>query len=179
MAIPPGNKQVGQVMVAATYSIGTNITQITMHNYSMVACVVDTSRVYTQQQHKNLQVGAVSLHLTSGIAANSQSITLHQFCAVAVLRYDPPTSINLQQFTVTPVLVDLVQAARPVKGVNNLMIGNAAAAVTVGIPQDIALIEIEQFLVVAVVREFHPRKEHTTITIEYGAEAKLNIGDNS
>lgn len=179
MAIPPGNKQVGQVMVAATYSIGTNITQITMHNYSMVACVVDPSRVYTQQHFKNLQVGAVSLHLTSGIAADSQCLTLHQFCTVAVLRYDPPASINLQQFTVTPVLVDLVQSARPVNVVNNLMISNAVAAVTVGIPQDIALIEIEQFLVVAIVREFHPRKEHTTITIEYGAEAELNIGDNS
>ena len=150
-----------------------------MHNYSMVACVVDPSRVYTPQPPKDLQIGAVSLHLTSGIVANLQCLTLHQFCTVAVLKYDPPTSINLQQFTVTPVLVDPVQAARPIKKVNNLMIDNAVAAVTVGIPQDLALIEMAQFLVVAIVREFHPRKEHTTITIEYGAEAKLNIGDNS
>lgn len=178
MAVPPGNKQVGQVMVAATYAAAPDISQVTLHNYSMVAVVDDPSRVYTVQRPSNLQLGTVDLQLVSGISNNNVAMQLHQFTMVAVLRYDPPTSINLLQFTTTPVVTDTVQAARPLEPIKNLTIGTVAATVTTKMPDDLVQMAIEQLVVVAVIREFHPRKEHVTMTIEYGAEAKLNVGDS-
>ena len=178
MAVPPGNKQIGQVMVASTYSVAANSCAVTLHNFSMVAVVDDPTRLYTVQPAKNLQIGTVDLQLVSGVAANVAALNLHQFNMIAVVRYDPPTSIDLSQFTITPVVTDLAQSARPVAALKNLGVGNVAIVTTTKMPPDLVQMAIEQFVVIAVVREFHPRKEHTTINIEYGADAEFNTGGN-
>ncbi len=43
---------------------------------------------------------------------------------------------------------------------------------------DASIFVAESVVGFLVLREFQPRKEHVTMTIEYGAEAKLNQGDS-
>ena len=181
MAIPPGNKQIGQVMLQVTYGVSAidNSTAVSCHNMWTAAVVKDVSQSsIPPQAYKNAMIGQVSLTLATSVGDAVSLISVHSFLAVAIVRYNPPTSISLEQFVASITVKDPVQASHAVQAPLNAMIGQVALHTTYSLDPSTILVWLQQFVVVAVIRKFNPRHEHTTINIEYAASAKLNTGGN-
>lgn len=176
MAVPPGNKQIGQVMLAVTYAAPSLTVDTTLHNFSTTAIVTDPARVTTVQPPKNLQIGTVNMQVVHGVEADTTVVQLNNLTLVAVLRYAPPTSATVENFVVTSVVVDQAQASRPLSARQNLLVGGVGLTALVGVSASFVYAALHQFVVVAVVRKFDPRHEHITMTIEYAESAKLNTG---
>lgn len=180
MAIPPGNKQIGQVMLQVTYGLSSidNTTSVSCHSMLPAAVVRDTVQSsIAPQAYKNVMIGQVSLALTTAVGEAVSIISMHSFMAIAVIKYSPPTSLFLEQFVTCVTVKDTVQASNAVQSPLNAMIGQVALHVTYSLDPNIILVWLHQFVVVAVVRKFDPRHEHITMNIEYAANAKFNTED--
>ena len=180
MAIPPGNKQIGQVMLQVTYGAASqdNATFVSCHSMWPAAVVRDTNQSsIPPQAYKNAMIGQVSLTLATSVGTAVSLISVHSLLAVAVIRYAPPTSLSLEQFVASITVKDTVQASHAVQAPLNAMIGQVALHTTYSLDPSTILVWLQQFVVVAVIRKFNPRHEHVTMNIEYAAHAKLNTED--
>ena len=180
MAIPPGNKQIGQVMLQVTYGVSSldSTTAVSCHSMWPAAVVRDPSQSsIAPQAYKNVMVGQVSLALTTAVGTATSIISVHSLLAVAVIKYSPPTSLSLEQFVTCVTVKDTLQASHEVQAPLNVMIGQVAVHTTYSLDPNTILMWLQQFVVIAVVRKFNPRHEHVTMNIEYAANAKLNTED--
>ena len=177
MAVPPGNKQVGQVALAVAHT-STAITA-TSYNITPLALLTDTTAAAVLPlAAKNVMVGSASLTLAHSMQADARTVTCYGEVVLAILRYNPPTSVTLQQQVTLAVVTNNDDAVAPLVALSNVMVGQTAVVVSTQQQYDSANCTCSQMLVLAIVREFHPRKEHTTMNIEYGATAEFNLGGN-
>lgn len=178
MAVPPGNKQVGQLMVVVSYSAAANVTTSSCYKIDTAAVLTDTTlAAIPPSAPKNIMIGAVSANITYGAESNTRTITAYAINTLAILRYAPPTSINAEVLNTLALVSDPVSASRPLAQLKNVQIGQLAISVTHGVPYNWVQLFMYTINVIAVVRKFDPRHEHITMTIEYAASAKLNTGE--
>lgn len=177
MAVPPGNKQVGQIMLQVTYSAKLGTAYVTCNNFMSVPVVKDTTAPSTISLPKNAMIGQIGAVVTSSVKPATSVVAAATFLAVAVVRYAPPTSVLGHTMLALSVLKDTEAAsAQPVK-LLNAGIGQVALTVTHSLDPNLKLLWLHQFVAIVVVRKFNPRREHITLNIEYAATAKLNTGD--
>ena len=166
--IPTGNKQLGKVSVVGVSSSAKSLQVETITGVGVLLAPSPPPVIAV----KNAGVGKVSAAV---ITSSITSLQAESVIGFAVLQYLPPQTLAVETVTGLSVMRDstVQDTTAPPK---NVMLGKVALAAVTSNPTTIT---VETCVAFAVLREFHPRKEHTTITIEYGAEAELNIGDNS
>ena len=165
--VPTGNKQLGKISVAAVTSTSSNIQVETMVGAGILLAPNPPPIVPI----KNVGLGAVRV---AAITTNITALHSESVVGLAVLQYLPPKSLAAETVTGLGVLRDAtVQDTSTTP--KNLMLGKVGAAAVISSNQQI---DVETLMAFAIVREFHPRKEHTTINIEYGADAEFNTGGN-
>jgi hypothetical protein len=122
---------------------------------------------------KNAMLGVVTVNCVNGSAKDT--IWAESVVGISVLRYSPPQVFNAESLVGLSVLRDATATAQ-VSSPKNAMLGSVGvSAVLSSTEESVACESMVGFLVV---REFHPRKEHITMTIEYGADAEFNTGGN-
>ena len=166
--VPTGNKQLGKVSVVAVTSTSNSLQVETLTGAGVLSA---------QNPPPVIPVKCVGLGVVDVAAVTSNITALHveTIAGFAVLQYLPHPSLSAETVTGLGVLHDsTVQDTSTAP--KNLMLGNVALAAVASNPTTMT---VETCVAFAVLKKIHPRKEHTTITIEYGAEAELNIGDNS
>ena len=178
MAIPPGNKQVGQISVAVSYCAAVDTKYVVSYGAVPTAIVTNTTAsAVPPTAIKNNFVGSVSLTLVSRAATGRNILQCNQLMAVAILRYAPPTSTYLQQLAVVGFVTNIPSSSLPPTPPKNIMAGQVAVAIASAVDPLLAIINVEQIIAVAIVHKFQPRNEHVTMNIEYAANAKLNTED--
>ena len=178
MAIPPGNKQVGQaaILIATAQEEGKYLTTTT--NLTSVALVTDnTTNAQPPVAAKNAMIGTAAVLVASRAETNKTLLSCAQFNAIAIVRYDPPTSMITKQLAPAAIVTDIVANSAPPAPPKNIGIGQAAVTISQAIAEDTEIISTVQLVAVAIVTKFNPRHEHVTMNIEYAASAKLNTED--
>ena len=178
MAIPPGNKQIGQaaVVIATAQEADKQLTTTT--SLASVALVSEgTANVQPPLAVKNAMVGSAAILLASSAATDRTLVSCAQFSAIAVVRYAPPTSIITKQLAPVVIVTDVVANSKAPTPPNNIGIGQAAVPVCTAIAEGVAIVNTVQLAAIAIVTKFNPRHEHVTMNIEYAANAKLKTED--
>ena len=166
--VPTGNKQLGKVSVVAVTSASDSLHAETVTGVGILSAPNPPPAIPV----KRVGLGVVDI---AAVTSNITALHVETIAGFAVLQYLPPQSLAAETVTGLGILHDsTVQDTSTAP--KNLMLGKVALA---AVASNATTITVETCVAFAVLREFHPRKEHTTITIEYGAEAKLNQGDNS
>ena len=175
MAIPPGNKLIGQVGItfAANYT-AENITPVALKSATALAVVKSNAELPPVRPVGYANIGAVGVTF---IANKAEVVTVTNTVALAVVQYRPPTDFILKQELSIAVVKDAnipdnVVPPRPAQiGAVSLDV-HSFDEVQPGVT-------LLQCIGLAVVKYHTPYKITTLIDIEYGADAELNIGDNS
>ena len=171
--VPPGNKQVGTVKAIAVSSLKLDGSDASIFAAESVVGfgVLAAPNPPSPTAPKNAMVGKLSLTSISGGAADT--VNAESVVGFAVLRYNPPQVFNAESLVGFSVLSDTTNTSEPSKPKNAAICSLELTALTSSTSHTVNCDSVVGFLVL---REFQPRKEHVTMTIEYGAEAKLNQG---
>ena len=173
MAIPPGNKQIGQVSVSAV-STEQSVMETAANLASFVVLKNSTAYVPPDIRVKNLMIGQAALTTISSVAFGNKTLTASSMVMLVALRYSAPVTLTGVNALTLLALKDAGAPNRTVP-LNNVGVGNlAVSAVTTTTAPSVTM---QNTIVLVAVRRFNPRHEHITMNIEYAANAKLNTED--
>lgn len=169
MAVPPGNKQVGQLAITAVTSQNPTTIAVSAATF----CILKNSVQAAVPPHKvkNAMIGSLGL---AAVTSNGKSVTAANFATFVVLRlaaYVKATAENA--ITLVTLRDQTVQDTRVAP--KDLYVGQLSIGVAVSSPvPTVTATALQAFVVV---RKFQPRHEHITLNIEYAASAKFNTED--
>lgn len=169
MAVPPGNKQVGQLAITAVTSQEPSITAINAATFCILKNSVQAA--IPQKAVKNAMVGSLGLTV---VASSSKSVSAANFATFVVLRLSAAVRATAEN-SITLVTLRDNTAQNTTKPPKDLYVGQLGISVAISIPAPTVTATALQAFVV--VRKFQPRHEHITLNLEYAAHAKLNTGD--
>ena len=169
MAVPPGNKQVGQLAITAVTSQSPTTTAVAAATF----CILKNSVQAAVQPFKvkNAMIGSLGLAAVTGNGKSVTAVNLATFVVLRLAAYVKATTEN----AITLVTLRDQTATDTRIAPKDLYVGQLGIGVAVSVPAPTVTATVLQTFVV--VRKFQPRHEHTTLNIEYAAHAKLNTGD--
>lgn len=175
MAIPPGNKLIGQLGATIGYVGGLpDLTSSSVRTISALALAVVKNPVSLPNPlpPKFANIGAVAVTMSY---SQAETLTLKTLMSLAVVQYQPPTDvITRNQFALAVVKPsDLADNIEPVKAAQIGALG-IDARYNVAVEDCVRVINC---IGVAVVKYHEPYKTTSLVNIEYAASAKLNTED--
>ena len=175
MAIPPGNKLIGQLGVTVGYVGGVpdSISSVVTTKSALALAVVkDPATLPEPLPAKFANIGAVAVTMSY---SPIELLSLRALLSLAVVQYQPPTDvITRNQFSLAVVKPsDVADNIEPVKAAQIGALGVDASYVAT-IEDSLRVINC---LGVVVVKYHTPYKTTSLVNIEYAASAKLNTED--